>query len=223
MVSKKLWRWTAVPVVAAAVVVPSLSTAATPTHVLAATGTSMFASAASPEAMHVAQVTAAKATPWSPWLDTPKAKPWTEVGCRTKLTVSEPVSRQEARFRTDRDGNDRYQVRGTLHWRINPERGHTVVVDVSGPGRGTVYRNNDAYYQFSGRHTQYFSRAEYRNSTPTKLPRLFLSKGPFSLFFDSQDTRTRKDDQWTVLDQPDRFWNICDVLKNGVVPKPFRV
>jgi hypothetical protein len=45
MASKRSWHWTAVPVVAAALAVPSLAHATQPSHVLAATGTSMSASA----------------------------------------------------------------------------------------------------------------------------------------------------------------------------------
>lgn len=182
--------------------------------------------ASSSEARHAAQVSsasAAKPTPWSPWKPEPKSKPYTIGGCGTELRISEPFKKQEARHRTDRDGNFRLQFRGALHWRINPDRGHTVIVDISGPGRLIFYRNGDTYIQGTGRNAFYFYRAEYRNSTPTKLPRLFLSTGTFDVFLDSQDTRRLGDDQVTVLDQPTRYWNICSILRSGVVPKPFRV
>jgi hypothetical protein len=45
MTSKKFWHWTAVPVIAAALAVPSLAIGSQTSHVLAATGTSMSASA----------------------------------------------------------------------------------------------------------------------------------------------------------------------------------
>jgi hypothetical protein len=194
---------------------------------VAGLGVAAPATAASfPDAGQAAQVSSAKsakATPWSPWKPVPDDKPDTLMGCGNKLTFSQAVNRQQQRFRTDRDGNFHLQIRGTYHQRINPVRGHTVVVNISGPSKYTFYRSGDFYYTATGLNAFTVGPRMYRNSTATKLPRLFISTGTLAIFLDSNGTRKSGDDQFTFLDQPTRYWNICPILKSGVVPRPFRV
>lgn len=164
-----------------------------------------------------------EATPWTPWEKAGKAPPHTFSGCSTKITLTEAVNKSEYRTRTDRDGNFLYQFRGTLHERINPKRGHTVVVDISGPGTLTFYPNHDVYFRARGSNLLTTSAKVYQASNPSRIPRHFLSRGRIAVFNDGNGTRRFGDDQSTVINRPDRYWNICPIVKTGVVPKPFRV
>lgn len=166
---------------------------------------------------------AGKATPWTAWKKAGKSEPSTLSGCSTKLRLSDAVNRTEYRTRTDRDGNFLYQFRGTLHQRIDPKRGHKVVVDISGPGTITLYPNDDLHFRARGANMIYSSPKVYQASNPTRIPRLSLTMGSISLFSDGNGTPRIGDDQFTFLNRPDRHWNICSVVRTGVVPKPFRV
>jgi hypothetical protein len=165
----------------------------------------------------------ARVTPWSSWKKLPKSPPSTHDSCGTKVKIVEVVSQREYRTRVDADGNDQEQERGALHLKFDPVRGHTVVVDVSGRTKVTLYKSGDLYYQARGLHFFALDPQVSQNSTPTKLPQLYFSTGSFALFIDSNGTDRQGDDQVTFLDRPTRYWELCSILRSGVVPKPLRV
>jgi hypothetical protein len=180
------------------------------------------ASASSHDAI-ASQTASALAPEWSPWESLPKSGPDTIVGCGTKIRITYPVSKQEFRTREDLDGNTRFQFRGTLHQRLNPLKGRTVVTDISGPLSATAYTNGDLLLRLRGKSFLNIVPKTYENSTPTTLPRIFLSTGRMVIFSVNNGTPKLSDDVITFLRRPARHWGICPILKSGVVPKPFRV
>ncbi len=163
------------------------------------------------------------ATPWSAWKPVPKLAMQMEKGCGTTLIFRQTANKVEARTRTDSDGNFQQQSRGRMYMRINPAKGHTIEVNESGPGTFTVYQNRDFYVDGRGLWQVTILPKTYKNSTPTTLPRIFLSAGHLGVFNASNGTARQGDDLMTFIHKPRHYWNLCPILKTGVVPKPFRV
>ena len=190
---------------------------------VAIVGAGLSPSSAAMSSRDAAVTRTAAGTPWSPWKKLPKSPPSTHDSCGTKVVIVPVVSRGQYRTRKDADGNDQEQTRGALHLKFNPRRGHTIVVDVGGPTKYTFYQDGDLYYQARGLHLFTLGVKVYRNSTPTKIPRLFFSTGSFAVFIDSNGTSRQADDEVTFLNRPNRYWGVCSILRSGVVPKPLRV
>lgn len=169
------------------------------------------------------QPASALAPEWSSWQRLPKPAPDTIVGCGTKIRLTYPVFKQEIRTREDLDGNTRLQLRGTVHEKVDPRRGHTVVVDISGKASFTAYTSGDLLLRLRGKTFLVIVPKTYENSTPTTLPRIFLSTGRMAIFSVNNGTPKLNDDVVTFLRRPARHWGICPILSSGVVPKPFRV
>jgi hypothetical protein len=169
------------------------------------------------------QAIKAAAPEWSAWQRLPKPAPDTIVGCGTKIRLTYPMFKQELRTREDLDGNTRVQVRGPVHQRIAPTRGHAVVADITGQGSFTVYTSGDLLLRLRGKNLLIIVPKTYENSTPTTLPRIFLSTGRMAIFSVNNGTPKLSDDVVTFLRRPARHWGICPILSSGVVPKPFRV
>jgi hypothetical protein len=190
---------------------------------VAMVGVGLSPSSAAMSSRYDAVTGTAAGTPWSPWKKLPKPPPGTHDSCGTKVVIVPVVWRGEYRTRKDADGNDQEQTRGAVHLKFNPGRGHTIVVDVGGPTKYTFYKSGDLYYQARGLHLFTLGVRVYRNSTPTRIPRLFFSAGSFAVFIDSNGTSRQGDDEVTFLNRPTRHWGVCSILKSGVVPKPLRV
>jgi len=190
---------------------------------VAIVGAGLSPSSAAMSSRDAAVTRPAAGTTWSPWKKLPKSPPSTHDSCGTKVVIVPVVSRGQYRTRKDADGNDQEQTRGALHLKFNPRRGHTIVVDVGGPTKYTFYQDGDLYYQARGLHLFTLGVKVYRNSTPTKIPRLFFSTGSFAVFIDSNGTSRQADDEVTFLNRPNRYWGVCSILRSGVVPKPLRV
>jgi uncharacterized protein YraI len=169
-----------------------------------------------------ATAAAGPATHWSRWKKLPKPPSYTAPGCGNKLTFTTPIWQGQDRFRIDADGNQRFQSRGTIHVRINPTHGHTIIADVSGPSAGTFFQNGDVYLRAHGLNEFGIPPKVYKQSTHTRLPAFFLSTGSWALYEHTNGTPRLGDDEYTFLNLPTRYWNLCPVLKSGVVPKPFR-